>query len=256
MYKAILWDVDGTLLNFLKSENAAIKECFQHFGLPECTDEMVGVYSAINEGYWKLLERGEITKPELFTRRFRDFFGKIGVTCDEAEFNALYQRTLGSHIFPNDNGIELVRSLKGRVHQYAVTNGSAVAQERKLSVSGLDKLFDGIFISDKVGAEKPATEFFDRVFEQIPENRCDNRRVLPDKRHQRRKQCRNSLLLVLAGTLGASRRSSYRLHDNRPQPDNRDNIKISPEANFRGIFYIIGANSRSMARPMRLKILI
>ena len=153
MYKAILWDVDGTLLNFLKSENAAIKECFQHFGLPECTDEMVGVYSAINEGYWKLLERG--------------------VTCDEAEFNALYQRTLGSHIFPNDNGIELVRSLKGRVHQYAVTNGSAVAQERKLSVSGLDKLFDGIFISDKVGAEKPATEFFDRVFEQIPENRED-----------------------------------------------------------------------------------
>ena len=133
MYKAILWDVDGTLLNFLKSENAAIKECFQHFGLPECTDEMVGVYSAINEGYWKLLERGEITKPELFTRRFRDFFGKIGVTCDEAEFNALYQRTLGSHIFPNDNGIELVRSLKGRVHQYAVTNGSAVAQERKLN---------------------------------------------------------------------------------------------------------------------------
>ena len=82
-------------------------------------------------------------------------------------------RTLGSHIFPNDNGIELVRSLKGRVHQYAVTNGSAVAQERKLSVSGLDKLFDGIFISDKVGAEKPATEFFDRVFEQIPENRED-----------------------------------------------------------------------------------
>jgi len=173
MYKAILWDVDGTLLNFLKSENAAIKECFQHFGLPECTNEMVGVYSAINEGYWKLLERGEITKPELFTRRFRDFFGKIGVTCDEAEFNALYQRTLGSHIFPNDNGIELVRSLKGRVHQYAVTNGSAVAQERKLSVSGLDKLFDGTFISDKVGAEKPATEFFDRVFEQIPENRED-----------------------------------------------------------------------------------
>ena len=54
-----------------------------------------------------------------------------------------------------------------------MTNGSAVAQERKLSVSGLDKLFDGIFISDKVGAEKPATEFFDHVFEQIPENRED-----------------------------------------------------------------------------------
>ena len=101
MYKAILWDVDGTLLNFLKSENAAIKECFQHFGLPECTDEMVEVYSAINEGYWKLLERGEITKPELFTRRFRDFFGKIGVTamkrsstrCISAHLGATFSRT-------------------------------------------------------------------------------------------------------------------------------------------------------------------
>lgn len=171
MYKAILWDVDGTLLNFLKSENAAIKECFHHFGLPECTDEMVAVYSVINEGYWKLLERGEITKPELFTSRFRDFFAKIGVSCDESQFNSLYQRTLGSHVFPNDNSIELVKSLKDRVRQYAVTNGSAVAQERKLRVSGLDKLFDGIFISDKVGAEKPTAEFFDRVFAQIPEGR-------------------------------------------------------------------------------------
>lgn len=171
MYKAILWDIDGTLLNFIKSENAAIKECFQHFGLPECTDEMVAGYSEINEGYWKLLERGEITKPELFTRRFRDFFTKIGVYCNEAEFNSLYQQTLGKHIFPNDNGIELVRSLKGHVHQYAVTNGSAVAQERKLRVSGLDRLFDGIFISDKIGAEKPTVEFFDCVFQQIPEGR-------------------------------------------------------------------------------------
>ncbi len=173
MYKAILWDVDGTLLNFLKSENAAIKECFRHFGLPECTDEMVAVYSEINEGYWKLLERGEITKPELFTSRFRDFFAKIGVSCDESQFNSLYQRTLGSHVFPNDNSIELVKSLKGRVRQYAVTNGSAVAQERKLRVSGLDELFDEIFISDKVGAEKPTVEFFDRVFAQIPEGRED-----------------------------------------------------------------------------------
>lgn len=171
MYKAILWDVDGTLLNFLKSESAAIKDCFREFGLPECTDDMVKIYSAINEGYWKQLERGEIEKKELFTRRFRDFFSQCGVSCDEAQFNSLYQRTLGEHIFPNDDSLELVRSLKGRVRQYAVTNGSAVAQERKLRRSGLDQLLDGIFISEKVGAEKPSPVFFDRVFQTIPEGR-------------------------------------------------------------------------------------
>ena len=60
MYKAILWDIDGTLLNFLKSENAAIKECFRKLELGECTDEMVADYSVINDGYWRMLERGEI----------------------------------------------------------------------------------------------------------------------------------------------------------------------------------------------------
>lgn len=173
MYKAILWDIDGTLLNFLKSENAAIKECFQKFGLPECTDEMVNVYSEINENYWKRLERGEVTKPELFTSRFRDFFDIYGIECSAEKFNALYQQTLGNHVFFNDNSLELVKFLAGKVHQYAVTNGSAVAQDRKLHKSGLDKILDGIFISEKVGAEKPSPLFFDRVFAQIPESRED-----------------------------------------------------------------------------------
>lgn len=171
MYRAILWDVDGTLLNFLKSERAAIKECFQVCGLGECTDEMVQSYSEINEGYWKMLERHEIEKPALFRRRFEDLFSKYGLSYDTAEFNILYQQTLGNHIFPNDNSLELVRSLKGKIKQYAVTNGSFTAQERKLRRSGLDRFLDGIFISDVVGYEKPSPLFFDSVFDQIPEGR-------------------------------------------------------------------------------------
>ncbi len=171
MYKAILWDVDGTLLNFQKSESAAVKQCFREMGLGECTDEMVSVYSEINDGYWRMLERGEIEKPVLFLRRFGDFFGRYGVNGDPEAFNRLYQQTLGDHIFFNDNSYELVKSLKGRVHQYAVTNGSFTAQDRKLRRSGLDLLFDGIFISDIVGAEKPSVGYFDRVFASIPESR-------------------------------------------------------------------------------------
>lgn len=172
MYKAILWDIDGTLLNFLKSENAAIKECFRKCGIGECTDEMIGVYSRINEGYWRMLERGEIEKSVLFLRRFEDFFGKYGVKCDAEVFNRLYQQTLGEHVFFNDDSYELVKALRARgVKQYAVTNGSFTAQDRKLRKSGLDKLLDGIFISDVVGAEKPSVGFFDRVFADIPEGR-------------------------------------------------------------------------------------
>ena len=72
--KAVLWDVDGTLLDFLAAERAAIKTCFSLFGLGECTDEMITQYSAINVRWWQALERGEYTKPEILVGRFVEFF--------------------------------------------------------------------------------------------------------------------------------------------------------------------------------------
>ena len=72
--RAILWDVDGTLLDFSAAEKAAIQKLFGEFGLGECMDGMVARYSAINDAYWKRLERGEITKAEVLVGRYRDFF--------------------------------------------------------------------------------------------------------------------------------------------------------------------------------------
>lgn len=177
MIKTILWDIDGTLLSFTKAEHAAIRTCFEIFGLGPCTEEMIERYSVLNLSYWKRLERGEITKPRLLVERFEEFFKNEGVVCgDPAGFNAEYQVRLGDTICFNDEGYELVKGLKGRVRQYAVTNGTKVAQDRKLSRSGLGELFDGIFISDVVGHEKPAVEFFHHVFANIPP--CEKNEML------------------------------------------------------------------------------
>lgn len=167
-FDVLLWDVDGTLLDFLAAENAAIKSLFSHFGLGECTDAMVGRYSAINKRCWEALERGEIEKPAMLVRRFEEFFASEGIdTSIAAEFNELYQVRLGDTVVFCDNSYDLVSSLRGRVRQYAVSNGTVVAQERKLRRSGLDKLFDGVFLSEQIGWEKPAREFFDAVFDAI-----------------------------------------------------------------------------------------
>lgn len=169
MLKAILWDIDGTLLNFLKSEEFGIRTCFKKFGLGQCTDEMLQRYSAINRSWWEKLERGECTKPEVLEGRFRDFFAAEGIDFQEvAAFNDAYQFHLGDKAFYHDSGEETVKALKGRYLQYAVTNGTAVAQERKLQKSGLDRILDGIFISEKIGYEKPDIRFFDAVFAAIP----------------------------------------------------------------------------------------
>ncbi|MGN1341595.1 MAG: YjjG family noncanonical pyrimidine nucleotidase [Oscillospiraceae bacterium] len=168
MYKAILWDVDGTLLDFNKSLSAGMKSCFRQCGLGECTDSMVERYHRINEGWWQRLERGETTREELFLKRFEDFFGEYGLSYDTQEFDRLYKLSLREYVFFNDNSGELVKSLRGRVEQYAVSNTPSAELVAKLRRSGLDKLLDGVFIAEMLGEMKPSPLFYDKVFSAIP----------------------------------------------------------------------------------------
>lgn len=168
MINVILWDIDGTILDFSAAERNALRECFSMFRLGECTDAMIANYSAINATYWKRLERGEIDKHQALTGRFAEFFHREGVCCGEVEaFNQEYQLQLANTICFIDNAYSLIQELQTSVKQYAVTNGTLTAQERKLKKSGLNDLLDGVFISDRIGAEKPSKEFFDYVFRHI-----------------------------------------------------------------------------------------
>ena len=165
MIRALLWDVDGTLLDFQAAERAAIVSLFSEFGLGPCSEAMVRRYSAINDGFWKRLERGEITKPQVLVGRFEVFFAECGLDVSLAPaFNARYQLALGDTIVFRDDALNLVRELRGRVKQYVVSNGTVAAQTKKLTLSGLGALMDGIFLSEEVGAEKPSSHFFDSVF--------------------------------------------------------------------------------------------
>lgn len=82
-------------------------------------------------------------------------------------FNERYQLCLGDTIVFRDDSYEIVKSLRGKVKQYVVSNGTVVAQEKKLRLSGLGELMDSIFLSETLGVEKPNVEFFERMFETI-----------------------------------------------------------------------------------------
>ena len=181
MIKVLLWDIDGTILDFLAAEKVAMKKCFEVCGIGECTDEMIARYSIINKKYWEKLERGELTKPEILVGRFDEFFKTEGIVTDcAAEFNKEYQGRLGDTICFCDNGYELIKSLMGQVKQYAVTNGTKIAQDRKLAKSGLIELFDDVFISEELGVEKPGIGFFEKVWEKIGRYNSDEVMIIGD----------------------------------------------------------------------------
>lgn len=167
-YKYILWDIDGTVLDFLASEAIAIKALFKEYNIGECTDEMLKEYSSINTKYWQALERNEMTKSEILIGRFVEFFGNHGIDTSLAErFNRSYQLALGDYVVFVKNAKEEILREKGKYVLAAVTNGTKIAQEKKLRRSELDKVFDYIFISEDIGVEKPNIEFFERVFDRL-----------------------------------------------------------------------------------------
>lgn len=173
MIKAVLWDIDGTLLNFKKVQYAALNKCFGYFH-EYLDDEMVNDYDHINHGYWLMLEKGEIEKSVLLVKRFEDFFSKYGLKIDPIEFNKMYQVELGNTYVFNDNGYDTVVRLKDMgIVQFAVTNGTKVAQNGKLKGSGLDELLDEIFISEDIGFEKPDKRFFEPVISKLNEYGID-----------------------------------------------------------------------------------
>ena len=162
----VLWDIDGTLLDFLAAEKAAIRTCFSIHGMGECTDAAIARYSAVNRRYWERLERGEITKKEVLIGRFREFFASEGLDPAKAEpFNADYQLALGDTcvFFPGGKEVLTAFHHDPGIRQFAVTNGTVIAQRKKLEKSGIGNLLDGVFISDLVGFEKPDRRFFDCV---------------------------------------------------------------------------------------------
>ena len=175
-YTTVFWDLDQTLLDFDRSMEYALQAVFAQYGL-KINEEMTARYSVINRSYWLRLESGELSKEQVTVGRFRTFFEELGIThVSPEELNVDYQRELGSVFLFMEGAKELVALLKERGYrQYVVTNGVNATQANKMRLSGLDRIMDGVFVSELMGYPKPRKEFFDGCFaalSDVDRNKC------------------------------------------------------------------------------------
>lgn len=198
MIKVILWDIDGTLLNFKIAEKTAFFACCKDLGIENMDEKGLERYTVINHEHWQRLERNEISKQEVLEGRFIRFFESEEALAKEGKsrmklpqngksleelaiaFNAEYQEKLGDTSVYNPHGKEIVEACMGKYRQYIVTNGTATAQYRKLKTSGLEHMVDGWFISDEIGIEKPNKGFFDAVWAKIGHYKKDEVIIVGD----------------------------------------------------------------------------
>lgn len=166
--KAVLWDLDSTLLDPRIPQRVSIQKCFKAFGFGVCTEEQLDMFPVINNKLWFNLYDGTMTKQQIVVERFTQFLKFCGKDYSQAEkFNDLYMEKHADTICPCPHALETVRDLRGKVYQGIVTNGMIAAQQSKIVNSELDKLVDEVFISEAVGYDKPQKEFLDYVIQKI-----------------------------------------------------------------------------------------
>ena len=165
-YKWLLFDADNTLLDFTRAERAGITDTLLSMGLP-ATDEVVTTYSKINDGLWKELERGLVTKERLKILRFERLCRHYSFEGDPVAIAGEYVKNLSKYGFLCDGALELCRTLYGKYDMYVITNGIKVIQDSRFGKSGIKDYFIRSFISDEIGCEKPGRAFFDRVASSI-----------------------------------------------------------------------------------------
>lgn len=180
MIRYVLFDVDDTLLDFGKAEAAAIRKTFERIGIP-VTDELIRRYSEINAQQWSRFEKGEITREKLLTERFDILFSELGINVPSEMAQASYEYLLGIGHYFVDGAEELLEALKDKYELYIVSNGNASVQDRRLKSAGIIPYFKDIFISERVGFNKPSAEFFDACFEHIPGFEKDKAIIVGDR---------------------------------------------------------------------------
>ena len=176
MHHNFLFDLDQTLLDFHASEYKALGIVLRANGL-SFSDEIYRAFKAYNKSLWLELEKGTISRTELFTKRFQDVFSRCeGETAglDPLKVNDDFIRTMSVNGVLMDGALEFVRKAKESIADariYIASNGATVNAKGRIASTGLDRYIDELFISEDMGVTKPDAAFFDLCLNRIREPR-------------------------------------------------------------------------------------
>ncbi len=172
MKKAIFLDIDNTLLDFDKCAHLSMKNAFEDFVIP-FSDDMFNMFERVNLSIWKRLEEGIISKEQLFKIRWSTVLAALNIDFDGIEMENQFKKYINSVAITIDYAKELLEYLSKKYKLYATSNSTYEQQISRLKNAGFEKYFDGYFISEKVGYEKPSKEFFDKCFESLPYSKME-----------------------------------------------------------------------------------
>lgn len=164
-YRALLLDADDTIFDFGAGEMRAISEVIAFAGVDD--PHAAEVYSEINRGYWRRLERGEVTTAELRVARFRDFAAAFRVDREAEALADAFVAALSRQRELIPGALETVAEIAARIPVAIVTNGIAEVQHARFDASPIMRHVSALVISGEVGHQKPDPRIVFRALELL-----------------------------------------------------------------------------------------
>ncbi|MGN1387896.1 MAG: HAD family hydrolase [Bacillus sp. (in: firmicutes)] len=160
MIKAVLFDLDGTLLNRDESVKRFIEDQYDrlHQWIGHIPKE---TYIA---RFIELDNRGYVWKDKVYAQLVAEF--SIDLTAEDLLQD--YLNEFSKHCVPFPNLIDMLRQLKNEnLVLGMITNGFGQFQMDNIKVLQIDSYFEVILVSEWEGIKKPSTEIFHRALEQL-----------------------------------------------------------------------------------------
>ena len=178
-YNCIMMDIDNTLLDFDAAERKALLETLQQFSLP-CDEAAVSRYHKINSSLWGELNKGKIRRDKLVVERFDRFVKEVGAAAKATELNRAYTEHLATHADVIPGAEEALQELAEVATMIAISNGTESVERGRLKLSGFEKYFDDIFVSEAVGVSKPNPKIFQMAMRKLGIEHSDKVLVVGD----------------------------------------------------------------------------
>lgn len=170
-YTVVLFDADGTIMDFERAEERALERAFTALGLDYDADSHLSTYKTFNAQIWREFEEGLISSETLGRERFVRYIGALDLPADPVELSEAYIEFLGEGEYRIPGADEMIAALSGKCRMSVVTNGLSKVQNSRFARTGFVRYFDAIVISEEVGSRKPQREIFDvamRAYPDIP----------------------------------------------------------------------------------------
>lgn len=164
MIKAVLIDIDDTIFDFEKCSKNSFLKTLEKFNL-KFKEEDFSYFNKVNDILWTKQKLGEINIKEVFIKRDYLMGKYFNIDIEKGLFNDLFVKFLYDEIEMVDGIEDLLLYLSDKYKIFTASNGIYKMQENRLKKSNLDKYFDKIFVSEKIGYEKPDKKFFQKIMD-------------------------------------------------------------------------------------------